>query len=1289
MAQLVLSAIGAAIGARVGSGAIRAAATQLGRAAGSALGARIDNALFSDPRRATAGRINDLYLAASSEGAGLAKIYGRARVAAPVIWAARFKETQSTEETRVGGKGGARVKTTRYRYSLSFAVALAEGPISGIGQVWANGGPLDLSTVAYRLHRGAADQSVDPLIEAIEGVDRAPAYRGLAYLVFEDLPLEAFGDAVPAISVEVIAPVGGSQRLEQRAQGVCLIPGAGEFVYATSVIRRADGAGGYVPENAHAAAEIANLTVALDQLQAELPQVRSVLLVASWFGDDLRCGHCKIRPGVEASEKHTIPRTWRVGPTERGQAMLVSQHAGGPAFGGTPDDASLLEAIAAIKARGLKVGLYPFIMMDIPSGSGKPDPYGAVEQAPYPWRGRITASLAPGQVGSPDKSAAIAGEVADFFGTAQSTHFVIEDGSIGYSGPSEWSFRRFILHYAHLAQAAGGVDSFILGSELVGLTTLRDSPSSYPAVASLRALAQDVRGILGSDPILTYAADWTEYAGHRPQDGTGDLFFHLDPLWADPAISVVGVDWYPPLADWRDGAHLDAEIAPGADDYAYLSERIEGGEAHAWYYASPQARADQLRTPITDGAQGKPWVFRAKDLRGFWTNHHHDRPGGVEAAAPTAWIPQSKPIWLVELGCPAIDKGANSPNLFVDDKSSESAWPPFSNGARDDLIQRRVLEAYLNYWSLDGNANPVSALDGRRMIDPDGIHLWCWDARPYPAFPARPEVWADASAWRLGHWLNGRAGVADLASVLADLCARAGLAAVETGKAVGLLAGMSQEGPMAPRDALVPLMRLHGLVARVRDGVLRFEPPSAPDLQIAAGMCVADGAPIRVRPSQDEAPNAARLRFLDAEQGYAVGEATAYVAGATKGEPVDHFEAPIVMDRSQAKAFVQHALAQARAERETLALKLPPVDLALEPGDLVRDDSGCSFRVNRIIEGEARRLSLVAHLPWTGPRGGTMAPFQPGPQAVTPTVVVLDAPPLPGAEADDRPLAAVRARPWAGEIALFAGDAAGSASQRGVALESAGIGTLEWALWPGPVGRFDRGNRIRVRLPGEVLASVSDRALLDGANAFAVQAGDGVWEVFQARDAVLVEPGVYELSTLLRAPTGRRPGPDPISAGAAIVVLDGRLARLTMAAHEVDAPLILFAPPAGRSPAHPGTARAALVWGQAAAMPPAPAHIRAIPQPNGDTRITWIRCARVGGDAWGPAEPPQEPEGEAYQVDIRRDGAPVRVFHVHEPRADYTASQRAVDFAAGGVATVVIRQRGAGGRLGWSGESAL
>ena len=61
------------------------------------------------------------------------------------------------------------------------------------------------------------------------------------------------------------------------------------------------------------------------------------------------------------------------------------------------------------------------------------------------------------------------------------------------------------------------------------------------------------RSVLGPRTPITYGADWSEYFGHHPPDGSGDVYFHLDPLWAHPAIDAVGIDNYMPLSDWRDG----------------------------------------------------------------------------------------------------------------------------------------------------------------------------------------------------------------------------------------------------------------------------------------------------------------------------------------------------------------------------------------------------------------------------------------------------------------------------------------------------------------------------------------------------------------------------------------------------------------------------------------------------------------------------------------------------------------------------------------------------------------
>ena len=108
--------------------------------------------------------------------------------------------------------------------------------------------------------------------------------------------------------------------------------------------------------------------------------------------------------------------------------------------------------------------------------------------------------------------------------------------------------------------------------------------------------------------------------------------------------------------------------------------------------------------------------------------------------------------------------------------------PYHSTGARDDLVQRRFIAATLDYWNpddpdFDPTANPVSSVYGGRMVDHSTIHLWTWDARPFPMFPLLLEVWSDGGNWETGHWLNGRLGAltaeALVAQVLADYAAEA------------------------------------------------------------------------------------------------------------------------------------------------------------------------------------------------------------------------------------------------------------------------------------------------------------------------------------------------------------------------------------------------------------------------------------------------------------------------------------------------------------------------------------
>jgi hypothetical protein len=553
--------------------------------------------------------------------------------------------------------------------------------------------------------------------------------------------------------------------LENEIQAVTLIPSCGEFVYGTSLVERNTGARQWAPENSHISTATTDYLASLDQLQGVAPNLKSISLFAAWFGSDLRAANCTIKPKVETADKTTRPVNWSAAGLTRSTADVMTSYAGGAAYGGTPSDNSIMQAITEARSRGISVVFTPFLLMDVAADNTLPDPWRAgtpAGQGAYPWRGMVSVSPALGVAGTVDQTSTAASQITTFVGTAAPADFSVFNRQVIYSGPSEWSYRRFILHYASVCKAAGGVDGFVLGSEMRGLTWVRSDATStptFPFVSALASIAADVKTILGSSTKVTYAADWSEFTPYQTSrfGGTGgEIFFHLDSLWNNSHIDAIGIDAYYPLSDWRDGrTHLDYLAGyRSIYDLAYLKANIEGGEGYSWYYASDAAREAQTRTPLTLSWAGD-WVWRFKDIRSWWANDHHNRPGAVYSSTPTAWIPESKPIWFTELGCPAIDKGSNQPNVFYDPKSSSSAWPYYSDETSDNDIQRAYLQAMLEYWGSPVN-NAVSSVYTGTMIDMSHVHIYTWDARPYPAFPNLSDVWGDADRWVTGHWLTGR-----------------------------------------------------------------------------------------------------------------------------------------------------------------------------------------------------------------------------------------------------------------------------------------------------------------------------------------------------------------------------------------------------------------------------------------------------------------------------------------------------------------------------------------------------
>ena len=164
-----------------------------------------------------------------------------------------------------------------------------------------------------------------------------------------------------------------------------------------------------------------------------------------------------------------------------------------------------------------------------------------------------------------------------------------------------------------LRRDAGGVDAFLIGSELKALTRVRSASGVYPAVDALVSLAAEVKAIVGGGTKVTYGADWTEYGAHVVDPDAERSALSARCRCGRRRRSMPSASTT--TRRWPTGATTPMRSTARLSDSIYRADYLAGnlarGEAYDWYYADASARDAQTRTPISDGL-GKPWMFRAE-----------------------------------------------------------------------------------------------------------------------------------------------------------------------------------------------------------------------------------------------------------------------------------------------------------------------------------------------------------------------------------------------------------------------------------------------------------------------------------------------------------------------------------------------------------------------------------------------------------------------------------------------------------------------------------------------------
>lgn len=530
-----LGQIGAAIGKSFGGGIF----TTIGRFAGNWLGSVLcgEDEIIREYFRV--GRtIDNSFPSSDIYGMPIPKIYGKFRVSGRLIWSKNIKQKSvASQKTKHYSSSTAIYNRVDYEYFGNFALALCEGPVDQILRVWYKDKIIDLGKYNYRFYKGDESQIPDQILKA-EYDDMAPAFRGICYIIFENLPLAEFNNKIPELSFELIRKTAADKEyVGDLVTGICFGPAHGEFLYDTEIIHKRQiyegRLVGEVAVNSNNPEKLPDSIYSLNQLKFSYPNVKWINIPIAWFTDNLDIAKAEIYPTVEFNNSDTTTSSeWVCEKYLRSNAKIISKDKyNRPNYKGTISDNSLRKYLSFLKSQNFKIILTPQILVDLPDNPSISD-----------------------LTGDPRF-------VDEFFRKTK-----------GYNN--------FITHYAKICR--GLVDGFMIGSSLKSLTNIRNSSSSFPAIDNLIALARNVKEILGDRVIISYAADYKEY------HSSNERWYNLDPLWSSDFIDVIAINNFFPLTD-KDSVISDDDIKSGFTsgngwEYSYDQEgnKVVISPQYAW-----------------------------------------------------------------------------------------------------------------------------------------------------------------------------------------------------------------------------------------------------------------------------------------------------------------------------------------------------------------------------------------------------------------------------------------------------------------------------------------------------------------------------------------------------------------------------------------------------------------------------------------------------------------------------------------------------------------------------------
>jgi hypothetical protein len=520
---------------------------------------------------------------------------------------------------------------------------------------------------------------------------------------------------------------------------------------------------------------------------------------------------------------------------------------------------------------------------------------------------------------------------------------------------------------------------------------------------------------------------------------------------------------------------------------------------------------------------------------------------------------------------------------------------------------------------------------------------------------------------------EGAGGEATLADIIAAVCKRAGLLAIDVEDMASVqVAGYSVSDICSGTDILTPLRSIGFFDAIESGDVLRFQARGKPIVatlttdDIGAydpGSNSDDGSSTSnippsvttARAQDEDLPHMIRLRYKATSRDYEDGEQNSPFRFSSLGVNLVDVSLPVCMGDTQALQCASVLWADAWAARTTYQIAVDQSWSALEVGDCIGAPVDGVIQRMRIVSetnssGVLRKLSMVAD------DGGAYisyavasAPLRP-PQKLTfvsPTAYrMLDLPMLQESDNDAGFYVAVEptnfaSATWNGCVIYKSVDGGATFAAAITDTVAAAGGTIQSAVPASQAFTWDEYTTITVNVADSSITfeSLTDDAVLAGSNA-ACMGMDGRWEIVQFANAEQLTSTQWQLSRLLRGRRGTEHVIGSSHAGDIFVVLTPTtLARIILQSTEIGASRVYKGVSVGASYYGTGTDETFTGYG-VALIPFSPCSPAAERTTDGDILISWTRRSRFGQTMMSGVDIPLGETSEAFQVDIVEEHSP-------------------------------------------------